>query len=212
MVRIGIKYYLMSVSCILLMILVGCRNKDSISTMVSNSTSTSINNNISTEGFMSFDGDGFSFKYPASWVAPDKSKLPSMAQNAKAVFLSPTASKNSFHNNVNVTITESQGLVPSAKYWADQTENQFKIYGEQLGVSDYKKLGFMESDYGNFKAGILAGEYTLSQTGARITCIQYYIPQVNKAYTMTISIDKEEFDTKKFDDIIRTMQDSFVIK
>lgn len=166
------------------------------------------------DGYATYKGEGVSFKYPESWVAPDKSKLPASAKNL--VIFGDYTSGASFSNNVNITVTESAALAPSAEVQSNQIAATMKLAGEQWGMSDYTRVKFQEQDYAvgdkHYKAGLMASEATISQTGTKIEQIAYIVPIGTKTYTMTITVDKAGFDAKKYDAFIQKMVDTFTVQ
>lgn len=124
----------------------------------------------------------------------------------KAAFISVSTK-----NNVNLDIQEHAVLAPSAEYTANLIVDQFEIFGEAWGMSDFKKLKYEDQDYNGQKAGILYGEYKISQTGQNVFYAAFIVPFGNKTYTLTYtSLTASNFD-EVFDESKRIF-DSFKIK
>lgn len=161
---------------------------------------------ISSDGYKKFENEEISFEYPADWVKQDLSSLNMDTSTIKAAFFS----KNT-KNNVNVDIQEHAVLAPSAEYTANLTVDQLILFGETWGMSDFKKIKYEDRDYNGLRAGILYGEYKISQTGQKVFYAAYIVPSGNKTYTLSYT----SFTASEFDDVFNEsnrMFNSFKIK
>lgn len=161
---------------------------------------------ISSDGYKKFENEEISFEYPADWEKQDLSALNMDTSTIKAAFISIST-----RNNVNLDIQEHAVLAPSAEYTANLTVDQLELFGEAWGMSDFKKIKYEDRDYNGLKAGILYGEYKISQTGQNVFCAAFIVPFGNKTYTLSYT----SFTAHELDEIVdesKRIFDSFHIK
>src|SRR5690606_2220838 len=108
-------------------------------------TGCSQNKNTS-DGYKIFENKEISFEYPGDWVKQDLSALNMDTSTIKAAFISLST-----RNNVNLEIQEYPVLAPSAEYTGNLIVDQFEIFGEAWGMSDFKKLKYEDQDYNGLK-------------------------------------------------------------
>lgn len=147
----------------------------------------------------------FTFKYPADWGKMDKSDLP----NAMVKVIVGIKEREDFTTTVNVTMSDSPLLAPSAEQTVDQLVEYYKLYSANMGLTDFKKKSFESKDYGKYKAGILICTYTAAQTDTKVTTLQYIVPIGKTTYTLTATTLQSEFS--RYDSILKEMIDSFKV-
>jgi hypothetical protein len=152
------------------------------------------NKSMTTQGeWKTFSGNGIEFSYPSSWVSVNPNKIG--IQPIPIALIYVNQDNGGFKDNLNLMIQESPFLAPSAEEQANQTESWFKLYSQTSGVKDYRKEGFTPKNIGDVKAGILTGEYTISQNDIRVKSAQFIVPYGQKTFILTFTCKIDDWES-----------------
>jgi hypothetical protein len=167
----------------------------------------------STDGYKTFNGEDFTFIYPKSWVKSDVNSTgadKSITSGIKVMFIDPSANGN-FRDNLNVEVTQSPALAPSAEYTANLTSDKMTLNGNVYGIRNYKKIDFHTDKRGQLNIGLLTAEYEIAQNGTKVVFSDCIIPSGTKTYILTFITTKDRYETIK-DTTIKKVIDSFNVK
>lgn len=150
-----------------------------------------------------YEGEGFSFAYPASWKVPEM-EVPA----ATVAFVNPDT-VDKFRDNINLVVEDS--AVP-ANEAAELTVSQLSGGGGGDLVKDYKKIDYRDAPAsGSHKtAGVLKSEYTQGQSGTQVILTQYFVSTGKKLYSLSVTYSKKSYESGG-EKTVQAMIDSFKV-
>lgn len=206
------KYFpFLTIGIFMAIVLVGCGIGQS-NEPVSTQENTMEENRLSMSTY-SNEELGISFDYPADWVI-DNSIAEQLQEgflfesSAPLVFIVEPEPDEGFANNINFVIEQTLFLAPSGLEIAEQSVEMYKTFGPNMGMSDFREVEVKPFDVGNFKSGVLIGEYVLSQTGTELSVMQLIVPFGQKVYNLTMTVKREDYQTYRpvFDKIAESFK------
>lgn len=128
-------------------------------------------------GWKTFSGNGFSFKYPATWKAeiPDTADIPGVQVLAE-VYRPGSAS------NVSLVALPASDQVQSAGEFAREMTALYKSEGYLPGVEQYSPLSEGARDIEGVEAYSICGEVVAARNGTVLRLVQTFIPYGSKMY------------------------------
>lgn len=148
-----------------------------------NTASENTETNEEPDKTQTFKGENFSFSYPSTWKDAELN-VPQVV----AAFVNPNP-QGAFVDNLNVVIEESSATPEEAANVAVQGLTNGD--GGPL-IQNFKKLNYI--DVPEKAAGILESEYTHGESNAQVILTQYFVPNGNELYTLSISYSKTAYD------------------
>ena len=200
-----------AISIFMAIVLVGC-GSGQVTEPVSTQENTMEENGPSMSTY-SNEELGISFDYPADWVI-DNSIAEQLQEgflfesSAPLVFIVESEPNKDFANNINFVVEQTAFLAPSGLEIAEQSVEMYKTFGPNMGMSDFREVEVKPFDVGNFKSGVLIGEYVLSQTGTELSVMQLIVPFGQKVYNLTMTVKREDYPTYRpvFDKIAESFK------
>lgn len=160
--------------------------------------------------YKKYNNNGISFEYPGDWQEIDTTMLSSPDPASKILGAVIDSKNSTFQENINVIVQDFIGLAPSGKVLAEKTIKEFSTSGEISGLSNNKLISLEERTYEKYKAAVLTTSYEISQTGTKVTLVQYMIPVGQQAYYLSFTLLQENYAKLK-DSAIKQAIDTFKI-
>lgn len=188
-------------SLFILTALTGCGNNSNNYAALAQSPETIVHttqpdSQLENEIYTSKDGE-IQFQYPSSWEIKD---VKDIKTNPPAeVFIS-----NKDGTSINLVITTSPVLAPSAEEQAQKLSENFRLMGEDYGIKDFKEISLKPINIDGIKATVFTYNATISQSEDIVKLSQLIVPYIQQTYTLTMATGDADWPNyeQTFQDVI----------